>query len=223
MDTETRCSMIPGSAGKSFYVEPDCCLLCGVPESIAPELFETGEQYCTVKRQPANAAEIDKMVRAMWSSEVGCIRYSGTDELILKRLGKAGMSGYADDLRAAEAVPLKRDRVTFIPPASLVETTVAATIAEPFRRHLREEGNIVLPAFLGRKTVRLSWYGRQFHSVRFEYAQRERAMIATLKSKNALVGLAWLVDAWLRSIGATMIEWRTDGSASNDENRSTPI
>jgi hypothetical protein len=34
----------PGAFGDEdgFYVEPDCCLLCGVPEDIAPEIFETG-------------------------------------------------------------------------------------------------------------------------------------------------------------------------------------
>lgn len=93
MDSKAQRSPGPDRTREPFYVEPDCCLLCGVPESIAPELFETGEKHCTVKRQPVISAEVDKTIRAMWSSEVDCIRYSGTDEMVLRRLGQAGMSG----------------------------------------------------------------------------------------------------------------------------------
>lgn len=56
-----------------FYVEPDCCLLCGVPEDLAPEVFQSGENHCFVKRQPCSRDEVDRTVRAMWSSEVDCI------------------------------------------------------------------------------------------------------------------------------------------------------
>jgi hypothetical protein len=61
------------TANGDFYVEPDCCLLCGVPEDIAPEIFYTGEHHCSIIRQPCSPDEIDRTIRAMWSSEVDSI------------------------------------------------------------------------------------------------------------------------------------------------------
>src|SRR5215210_3939582 len=97
--TENKAGTAP--AVGPFYIEAGCCLLCGVPESIAPELFHTGEDQCFLIRQPASRAEIGKAIEAMWSSEVDCIRYSGNDLSILKRLGEAGLSSLADDPRAS--------------------------------------------------------------------------------------------------------------------------
>lgn len=223
MQSKAKRPLTPEGAEEHFYVEPGCCLLCGTPESIAPELFETGEIDCRVKRQPITDVEVDKAVRAMWSSEVDCIRYSGTDEVILSRLGQAGMSAQADDPRAANAVPLARDRVTFTLPGVLNGPSVAAKVAEEFRRSQRQKGTTVLPATLGRTTVRLSWFERNFHSVTFECTEDEKTMTAVLGSKNALVGLAWLVDDWLRSSGAMAISWQANGNSERRGERSTPI
>jgi hypothetical protein len=223
MDTDVKLLLTPEGAPKQFYVEPDCCLLCGVPESIAPELFATGENHCALKRQPTTDIEVDKVIRAMWSSEVDCIRYSGTDETILRRLGQAGMSDQADDPRAASAVPLTRDRVTFTFPEVGGGPSAVPTIAEAFRRYLKRDGITVLPAFLGRNIVRLSWFGHQFHAVTFQCVEGELTMAGVLTSKSALVGLAWRVDDWLRFKGATAISWQASENSECEDGRSTPI
>jgi hypothetical protein len=223
MDSNANQLLRPDGAEEHFYVKPDCCLLCGVPESIAPELFETGENHCMIKRQPITEVEVDKALRAMWSSEFDCIRYAGSDEAILRRLGQSGMSSQADDPRAATAVALTRDRVTFTLPGTLGGSTAAKKIAEVFRRDLRREGIAVLPAFFGHNTVYFSWFRRKFHSVTFECVEGEQTLAGVLRSKSALIGLAWRVDDWLRSSGATAISWQSTGNCDCEEGSPTPI
>ena len=72
-----------------FYVEDGCCTRCGVPDVTAPELFGEADYTCFVKRQPETTDEVDRMVRAMITSEVGCIRYGGVDaaESFVSHLG----------------------------------------------------------------------------------------------------------------------------------------
>lgn len=93
-----------------FYVEADCCILCGVPEEIAPEIFETGDDHCFVKRQPCSQEEVDRAIRAMWSGEVDCIRYRGRDGGVLDRIARAGMIGQADHPEGTNAPLTFRDR-----------------------------------------------------------------------------------------------------------------
>lgn len=215
-------STLEGS-GEHFYVKPNCCLLCGVPESIAPELFETGENECTVKRQPMTDIELGKAIRAMQSSEVDCIRYSGRNEAILRRLGQAGMAALADDPRAASTTPLERDCVTFTWPHGFRGHGTPAKIAREFRRDMRHGGNTVLPAFLKRNTVQVSWYERNFHAVTFERTNDKRTFAAVLSSGNVLIGIAWLVDDWLKSKGAMNITWQVNGRSDQADELSTPI
>jgi hypothetical protein len=223
MDSNANRLLRRDGAGKHFYVKPDCCLLCGVPESIAPELFETGENHCTIKRQPITEVEVDKALRAMWSSEVNCIRYAGSDKAILRRLGQSGMSSQADDPRAATVVTLIRDRVTFTVPGTFGGPNTATKIAEVFRRDLRREGITVLPAFFGLNTVYASWFRRKFHSVTFECVEGEQTLAGVLGSKSSLTGLAWRVDDWLRSSGATAISWHSTQNCHCEEGSPTPI
>jgi ferredoxin len=62
------------NAPGDFYVEKDCCTLCGVPWHIAPELFGYDDNGCWVARQPANADEHRKMLQVIDTQELGCIR-----------------------------------------------------------------------------------------------------------------------------------------------------
>ena len=122
-----------------FYVEPDCCLLCGVPEDIAPEIFQTGEDHCSIIRQPCSPDEIDRTIRAMWSSEVDCVRYGGQDAAMLERLARAGMAGQADHRPHSPGSSTRlRDQVSFE-----MREGASLTDAEPSRqsisgRHARQ-------------------------------------------------------------------------------------
>jgi hypothetical protein len=86
-----------------FYVEDGCCTLCGVPESIAPDLFAWAGgapkfDHCYVRRQPHSAYEIGQMIGVMGTQELGCVRYRGVDRSIQKRLVAAGEASQCDSL-----------------------------------------------------------------------------------------------------------------------------
>jgi hypothetical protein len=197
-----------------FYVEPDCCLLCGVPEGIAPEVFQTGEDYCFVKRQPSSQDEVDRTIRAMWSSEVDCIRYRGHEAALLDRLARAGMTDQADYPHTPDSPPALRDRVIFSMPVGINPPTYASQIANDLRTYLRASGKKVLPPLLGRRTVWVSWIQNQFHRVHLIDDGAGR-FVVHLRSGIALQGLAWLVDDWLRATGAEGIRWETTGDPTS--------
>ena len=75
---------VPGD----YYVEKDCCTLCGVPWNLAPELFAYDDTGCWVARQPAGSGEERKMLQVIDAQELGCVRYRGTKPLFL-RVAKA--------------------------------------------------------------------------------------------------------------------------------------
>lgn len=196
-----------------FYVEPECCLQCGVPEYIAPEIFGSDERHCFFKRQPCSPAEIDKTVRAMWSSEVDCIRYGGRNTTLLERLARAGMSGQADHPMRQSVPAALRDQVRFRVAAS-VDLASASQIASTFRTDMRASGKRVLPALFGRRSVWVSWYENRFHLVRFADTNEGR-FIAHLRSPTALQGLAWLLDDWLREKSAEHVQWQAAGDPTS--------
>lgn len=196
-----------------FYIETDCCLLCGVPEEIAPEIFHTGEDYCSIVRQPCSRDEIDRSIRAMWSSEVDCIRYRGHDVTILERLARAGMAGQADHADTSGSSIRPRDQVSFEMPkdASLAD---ASQIAKAFRKDLRAKGRKVLPSLFGSRSAWVSWYKNRFHLLRFVDAGQGR-FVAHLQWTMSVQGLAWLVDDRLRAQSVENIRWETTGDPSS--------
>jgi ferredoxin len=88
-----------------FYVKAECCIICGVPPAIAPDLFHLDEEkrQCWVKKQPKTPAELDRMAEVLWNQDIGCIRYGGKDPELLRRLEKADLAAYCD------ALPKKKD------------------------------------------------------------------------------------------------------------------
>jgi hypothetical protein len=97
-----------------------------VPQHFASELFAEDEQHhCFVRRQPQTSAETDAMIRVVATQELGCIRYRGTDLVILRRLAETGEGGQCDVLPPPGVKPLQRDQVSFL----------SAERAEPFTGH----------------------------------------------------------------------------------------
>jgi hypothetical protein len=64
----------PRNARGEFYVEKDCCTLCGVPWDLAPELFAYDDNGCWVARQPATVDERAKILRVIDMQELGFVR-----------------------------------------------------------------------------------------------------------------------------------------------------
>jgi len=81
-----------------FYVEDDCCLLCDLPRSIAPEMFKytDDEQHCFVYRQPESSPESQKMLEVLKAQDIGCIRCRSRDPDVLNRLKSLGLQDGCD-------------------------------------------------------------------------------------------------------------------------------
>ena len=58
-----------------------------MPFQEAPGHFECdSDGHCFVCKQPSTPEEVDRMVSAVWVSEVSCIRYTGNDPETLRKL-----------------------------------------------------------------------------------------------------------------------------------------
>jgi hypothetical protein len=131
------------NAPGDFYVEDDCCTLCGVPGVSAPELFggfaadgtvDEGVRHCWVKRQPQSGAELDAMIDTMARQELGCIRYGGSDAAIVARVTAVGEAAQVD---GAELVPFATEVVRYavvVPDRPAWPTRALALFASIFRR-----------------------------------------------------------------------------------------
>jgi hypothetical protein len=91
----------PRNAPGPFYIENDCCITCGVPVDIAPNLFSWDEEieypgHCFVSRQPTNDADIDLMLEVMKRTEIDCLRYRGNDQGLRQRLVQEGHEDQCD-------------------------------------------------------------------------------------------------------------------------------
>jgi hypothetical protein len=92
----------PKSALGDFYVEETCCMSCGVPQAVAPDLVGwTNEnlQQCYWVKQPQTANELDRAIQIIHAQEIGCHRYSGSDPAILRRLPAAQCDQIRPDLK----------------------------------------------------------------------------------------------------------------------------
>ena len=67
-----------------FWVEAECCTLCGVPWHEAPDLFDHDDMRCWVKRQPVSDDERRRMIRVLDVQELDCIHYSGSDPQLVQ-------------------------------------------------------------------------------------------------------------------------------------------
>jgi hypothetical protein len=80
------------SASGDFYVESDCCVSCGVPQAVAPDLVgwtdETESQCCWIK-QPETPREMLQAFKLFDGQDLGCHRYAGSDPEIQSRIGRS--------------------------------------------------------------------------------------------------------------------------------------
>ena len=83
-----------------FYVDPDCCITCGIPVALAPEFFAKDDTRkfgpCFVKRQPVTDAEFAKFLKVKDNAEVDCIRYRGDNQRWRRKLIKKGYGPECD-------------------------------------------------------------------------------------------------------------------------------
>ena len=90
------------SAFGDFYVEETCCMSCGVPQEIAPDLVgwtNEDRQQCYWVKQPQTTDELDRAIQVIHAQEIGCHRYSGSDPGILRRLPAEDCDHLRPDLK----------------------------------------------------------------------------------------------------------------------------
>jgi hypothetical protein len=91
----------PENVPGDFYVERDCCTLCDVPRTIAPNLFTyagrtDGYDHCYVSKQPENSDELKAILEVIQCAELQCIHYRGTDPEIINQIRTMGEIAVCD-------------------------------------------------------------------------------------------------------------------------------
>ena len=164
-------SIHPKNAAGPFYVLNGCCTACGVPTATAPELFEfDSADHCYVKRQPNSNAEMAKALQVLRSQELGCVRYRGTDEAILRRLAEAGEAQQCDHAPAGVGVVL-RNVVTFAISDSNHAPCDASGFLKEFSAYLKgryphlEVRTKPIELREGAASFALAWFEDHFHPV----------------------------------------------------------
>ena len=79
-----------------IYIDSSCCTSCGVPWSVAPELFEERDRVCAVRRQPNNVPELRRALKVFVTQDLGCVRYRGEDQRVVKLLTRVGCRAHCD-------------------------------------------------------------------------------------------------------------------------------
>jgi hypothetical protein len=175
-----------------FYVEAGCCTSCGVPNATAPELFGETDDSCFVKRQPQTSSEVDRMLRAMITSEVGCIRYAGADPAVIRRLAESGEGALSDVAPPSDIVRAKRDHVGLhasvqLTPRALADAFVAHLQTRPMPDRFKTR---VVQSSIDRCELAVAWFEDKFHPVTFERS-------SVPEYPWIIIGLESLVYDWL--------------------------
>ncbi len=109
------------TASSEMYVDAQCCSSCGIPWSVAPDLFEERNQACFVRRQPRTVPELRRALRVFMTQDLGCVRYRGNDRRVVSLLTKVGCRTHCDE-PDQRALPVAVASSTAVRPASSSST-----------------------------------------------------------------------------------------------------
>jgi hypothetical protein len=194
------------NAAGPFYVVDGCCTACGVPESIAPEMFAFhAGSHCYVKKQPESTQELERAIQVVRTQELDCIRYRGTDPHVLRRLAEAGEAA-ACDYPAEGVEPVLRNVVTFAAPES--SGRLLAYLDE-FVEHLRTSrpslGVRTRRRWWNRESLSIAWFENNFHRMTVRRIDKR----VVIWHGGPLAISEWLHD-WLRATsGPDDLRWYT--------------
>jgi hypothetical protein len=157
-----------------FYVVDQCCTACGVPTHLAPETFafvnDGHGEHCYVQRQPAAPDELERALMVVRCQELGCVRYRGTDAVILRRLTEAGEGGQCDAPLPPGVHPVLRNHVSVEAQSLEARSWEPATVLERFRlwlmRRTRSYRTTPVVRTASGASFSFSWTAESFHEVR---------------------------------------------------------
>ncbi len=216
-----------------FYTEYGCCTACMAPHAEAPEMmgFDEEEGHCYIRQQPQSTVATYRAIRALWSSEFGCLRYAGGNPAILRRLGETGLADLCDQAIPLEVRPLLRNHVTFSvggagPIAGEILQPEIVQVAGAFSTHIQHKRvrfrYTVTPLQVEHTmvTFALSW-GYEAHEMTITAgeASTNRLLIShSPTSKDGSQAVSLILDDWLRSDPRfTAIRWYTAQAWHNTE------
>lgn len=196
----------PKNAPGPFYVEDGCCMTCMAPHVQAPTLmgFDDLDGHCFIRQQPQTDDEVYRAIRAVRSAEVQCLRYSGHDPDIVRRLGEFG-EGDACDHPLPISTPLLRNHVTFAASfaddawhvATALRDNILSQNSDCVRFHvtpLKRHGEVVAFAY--------SWFEDHYYAVNIERGEPLTSRWLVHHSpiwEAGSVSVSLMIDDWLRS------------------------
>lgn len=208
-----RADRHPSNAPGDFYVANGCCTMCMVPFVEAPGLFgevqETdGTSHCYVQRQPATQDEVDGMLRAVWHSELACLRYAGTDPHLLTRFDEYG-EGNLCDAAHSSANRVFRNHVRFASATQRLAVRSALELKSLFKGFLLSPLSRCPPIKFsegwdagGNTGVSIAWFEENYHPVEFTPLDAACSVWLVRHSSTEKLGskaVSWLLHDWLRS------------------------
>lgn len=197
----------PKNAPGPFYVVNGCCISCMVPHSQAPTLmgYDEEEGHCFVKQQPKSPDDMYQTIRAVWFSELQCLRYGGQDPVLLRRLAEIGEAGACDQPPPAGAACLLRNHVSFQASA----TDSRRGIAHALQRYLDSafshysDYKITPPTDDGHELhLSVSWYQDDYHPIWVGPGEPNACRWLIRHSpvmKSGSIALSLTLDDWLRT------------------------
>jgi hypothetical protein len=214
-------SIHPKNVAGPFYVLNGCCTACGVPTAIAPELFEfDSTDHCYVKRQPSSNAEMEKALHVLRGQELGCVRYRGTDEAILRRLAEAGEAHQCDHPLPGIGVVL-RNVVTFVRTNADDARHDAPRLLEEFFDYVKgryphlEVRTKPIEIREREASFALAWFEDHFHAIRIQPVE-DSDRWSILHRGN--LGLSEFLDDWLKSADRFVdVRWYTEDAWQRSE------
>jgi hypothetical protein len=214
-------SIHPKNAAGPFYVLNGCCTACGVPTAIAPELFEfDSTDHCYVKRQPGSNAEMEKALHVLRGQELGCVRYRGTDEAILRRLAEAGEADQCDHPLPGVGVAL-RNVVTFVDRNADGLRHDAFRLLEEFSNYLKGRYSHVevrtkpIERRQREASFALAWFEDDFHPISVRPVEDSDRWLILHRGN---LGLSEFLDDWLRSAERfSDLRWYTEDAWQRSE------
>jgi len=195
----------PKNAPGPFYVANGCCMQCMAPHAVAPSLmgFDDPDRHCFVKQQPQTDEDVYQAIRAVRSSEMQCLRYSGNDPDILRRLVEIGEAEACDNPSPTTSEPILRNHVTFV---SILPHEVL-DVALAFRYYILDQNSkferyeVTQPKHEGNGvTFAFSWYEGRYYTISVE--RREPATSRWLVKHSPIwevgsVAVSLMIDDWL--------------------------
>jgi hypothetical protein len=216
----------PENANGPFYVEDGCCVACGVPEAVAPELFAwDGNGHCFVKRQPITPAETDQALHVVAHAELSCIRYRGLDPEVFARFAELGEPELCDFGARLDLKPILRDHVVFDDLLKVASRPL--DLARPFRDYLLAKPDnryrvTEISSTPELASLDVAWFENNFHRVVF--GRGTDAPQSWLVRHYGNRGVSSLVQEWLVADGRfSDVRWHTEQSWTGTGNwRRTP-